>query len=214
MLKLVIASLLLCASSLPSYACGVSSDCTLSLPDENRTYRIAMPDTANGKPGAVIFAHGYRGTAAGTMRNKGVINALNERGVAFVAAQAGDEDWQLHNRPRRGPNVEGQKREMAYFEAAESRSGGKPRHRWRQHHDRPVFPPVAWWRGPSPANWATRLQPMRPSPGTFWKPVPQSCPGLPVPMIHIHGTADRTVPLKGRASSPTARRATSITRWT
>ncbi len=203
MLKLVAASLFLCAATVPSHACGVSSDCKLSLPDGERTYRIAMPDAADGKPSAVIFAHGYRGTAAGSMRNKGVINALNERGVAYVAAQAGDQDWQLHNRPRRGPNVEGQKREMAYFEAIKTdlvanhgidgdnimvsgfSAGGM----------------VAWTIACELGDTFAAYAPIA---GTFWKPVPQSCAALPVPMIHIHGTADRTVPLKGRAIADSA----------
>ncbi len=197
MLKPIIASLILCASAATSYACGVASDCVVALPGETRTYRIALPETSGAKPGAVIFAHGYRGTAAGTMRNKGVIDALGARGVAFVAAQAGDEDWQLHNRPRRGLNLEGQMREMAYFEALKAdlvqnhgidgdnimvsgfSAGGM----------------VAWTIACELGDTFAAYAPIA---GTFWKPVPDACSGLPVPMVHIHGTADRTVPLEGR----------------
>ena len=34
--------------------------------------------------------------------------------------------------------------------------------------------------------------------GTFWAPVPQSCPSEPVDLVHYHGDADPVVPLKGR----------------
>ena len=34
--------------------------------------------------------------------------------------------------------------------------------------------------------------------GTFWRPVPARCAG-PAPVFHIHGTADRVVPVEGRS---------------
>lgn len=203
MLKLFAASLLMCAATLPSHACGISSDCALSLPDGERTYRIALPDDAGGLSGAVIFAHGYRGTAAGSMRNRGVIDALNARGVAFVAAQAGDEDWQLENRPRRGRNVEGQKREMAYFEALKTDLV-------KNHGIDPDNIMISGFSAGGMVAWTIACElgdafaAYAPIAGTFWKPVPPSCVGLPVPMIHIHGTADRTVPLNGRTIADSA----------
>jgi polyhydroxybutyrate depolymerase len=35
--------------------------------------------------------------------------------------------------------------------------------------------------------------------GTFWTPQPEVCPSPPQNLIQIHGVADRTVPLEGRA---------------
>jgi len=34
--------------------------------------------------------------------------------------------------------------------------------------------------------------------GTFWAPVPDTCPRPAASIIHIHGDADKTVPLQGR----------------
>ena len=34
--------------------------------------------------------------------------------------------------------------------------------------------------------------------GTFWTPEPATCDTPPTDVVHIHGTADRTVPLEGR----------------
>jgi polyhydroxybutyrate depolymerase len=35
--------------------------------------------------------------------------------------------------------------------------------------------------------------------GTLWEPVPTSCPGPPVPLLHAHGLADQVFPMEGRA---------------
>jgi len=35
--------------------------------------------------------------------------------------------------------------------------------------------------------------------GAFWEPLPEACQGGPVDLRHVHGTADGTVPLAGRA---------------
>jgi polyhydroxybutyrate depolymerase len=37
-----------------------------------------------------------------------------------------------------------------------------------------------------------------PMSGTFWTPIPESCPGGPVNLIHYHGKEDPVVPLQGR----------------
>ena len=34
--------------------------------------------------------------------------------------------------------------------------------------------------------------------GAFWDPIPESCPSPTPILLHVHGTADRTVPLEGR----------------
>ena len=34
--------------------------------------------------------------------------------------------------------------------------------------------------------------------GVFWAPEPESCRASPAPVIHIHGTSDKIVPLEGR----------------
>ena len=37
-----------------------------------------------------------------------------------------------------------------------------------------------------------------PMSGTFWAPVPQSCPEIPANLMHFQGTEDTTVPMEGR----------------
>jgi len=48
---------------------------------------------------------------------------------------------------------------------------------------------------------AARFKAFVPIAGTFWKPMPETCPGPFPTLSHVHGTADRIVPLKGRKLS-------------
>jgi polyhydroxybutyrate depolymerase len=52
---------------------------------------------------------------------------------------------------------------------------------------------LACYRGASFAGFA-------PMSGTFWTPIPETCPTGPVNLIHYHGTEDTVVPLNGRRS--------------
>ena len=54
---------------------------------------------------------------------------------------------------------------------------------------------LACYRGASFAGFA-------PMSGTFWEPVPETCPTGPVNLIHYHGTKDPVVPLTGRQIDP------------
>ena len=71
--------LLLALFATPVAACGIDSDCEVT----GGTYRIYVPD--GGADGAIFFAHGYGGSAAGTMRN----DRLRDE-IAYVAAVKAD----------------------------------------------------------------------------------------------------------------------------
>ncbi|MDA8870544.1 polyhydroxybutyrate depolymerase [Rhizobiaceae bacterium] len=189
----ILAALFACAAT-PALACGETSDCKLG----ERVYRIHMPAGGAENPGAIIYSHGYRGSAAGSMGN-GAMRAVADRlGVALVTTQGANGTWDLPNAPRPGGAGE-----MAYFDALKAAlvskhgvdgddlmitgfsAGGMVT--WN----------VACERGKDYAAFA-------PIAGTFWAPVPDACPTLPVDMIHIHGLSDRTVPMKGRRIGNTA----------
>ena len=74
----------------PALACGPDTDCKLG----DRTYRVAMPEGHDGaKPvGAIVFSHGYRGSAAGLMRNRNLRRAISNMGLAFIALKSKDDD--------------------------------------------------------------------------------------------------------------------------
>jgi len=110
----------------PALACGIDSDC---LVDDGRSYRIRMPETetSTGEAiGAIFFAHGYRGSAAGVMRNKSLGAMADQLGVALIALDAAGEDWALAGAPHPG---EGQN-ELTYVDR-DCRRNGAVRHRQR-----------------------------------------------------------------------------------
>ncbi len=181
----------------PASACGVTTDCQLG----ERTYRIHMPERKSSDPvGAIIFAHGYKGSAAGTMSDKSLLKLADELGVALVAARSTDQDWQLPGRPRQTGNTG--EIEFAYFrrliEELKARHGIDPGKLLMTGFSAGgmLVWNLACHMGGSFAGFA-------PIAGTFWAPVPETCPTPVVDLIHYHGTADTMVPLAGRAIADT-----------
>ncbi len=174
-------------------ACGRDTDCVIG----DRTYRIAFPEAHDGTTpiGAIVFVHGYRGTANGVMRNTVLTALASDLGVAFIAAQAAGPDWNIPGAPSHHA-LEGI-HELAYFDAliedvttrfaidrARLMASGFSSGAMMVWH-------LACYRGAAFAGFV-------PMSGTFWEPVPKNCPTGPVNLIHYHGTEDPVVPLTGR----------------
>jgi polyhydroxybutyrate depolymerase len=176
-------------------ACGRDSDCEIS----TGTYRIVMPENVNGPVGAVVFAHGYRGTAAGAMRNGGLIRMATERGLAFIALDALGGDWALPNAP--GHAVE-ERDEMAYLDAVMADAA----QRFSVDASRSIITGFSAggmfvWnaicdRGDAYGGYI-------PYSGTFWEGPPETCAAGAPNIVHVHGDADTTVPLEGRKIADT-----------
>ncbi len=181
----------------PALACGPDSDCTVG----DRTYRLYVPDTGGEPMGALVFAHGYRGSAAAEMRNKALITMADDLGIAVVALKSAGEDWALAHTPqapdrdevleydyvsavlddvRARADIDGSRIVMAGFSA-----GGM----------------MTWTIACAMPEQFRGFVPMS---GTFWAPMPDACPAPPANLVHIHGTADTTVPLTGRPIGPTS----------
>lgn len=177
----------------PAQACGVDSDCKLG----DRIYRIYIPEKTDDKPmGAIVFAHGYRNSAAGTMSNKSLLKLADELRVALVAAQAIGTGWRIPNRPRQRSNTG--EVEYEYFSALidelEKRYG----------IDRNKLLMTGFSSGGMmvwslACNRGDLFAGFAPIAGTFWSPVPKNCPSGPVNLMHFHGTKDGLVPLGGRS---------------
>ena len=186
---ILLATLLL--SAWPAHACGPDSDCALG----TRTYRIEMPEAATPSTGTLIFLHGYRGTSKGTMRNKALRAFARENDLALVAASADGPDWQIPGVPN-DPGSDGG-REYAYFDdLANALAETHGLSRARMIVSGFSAGGMMTWdlscqRGPAFAAYI-------PVSGTFWEPIPDTCPGGPVNMVHIHGTSDKIVPIEGR----------------
>ena len=194
------AAILLCAAEAgTAHACGAETDCVLSGAGagavSGRTYRMRAAEGAAGPAGALVFAHGYRGKSTGAMRNQALQAFADEQGLALISLQAPGDDWSLPGVP--GDNFRAEVDEIAYFDAVIADAAA-----------RGVIDPsrvvltgfsaggmLVWnvicARGATYAGYI-------PVAGVFWRPEPDNCDGPPAHVVHIHGDADRIVPLAGR----------------
>ena len=174
-------------------ACGPDSDC----PVGDRSYRIVMPEGHDGSTpvGALIWSHGYKGSAAGVMRNRGLRRMVSDAGLALIAAQGVNGTWDLPYGPRTFDSTGAA--EFAYFDAVIADATAN-------HHidpDRIIASGfsaggmMVWNLACShPAAFAGFI----PISGTFWLKPPETCADPVQSIVHIHGDRDRTVPLTGR----------------
>lgn len=174
-------------------ACGAETDCVIG----DRSYRIALPEShdAASPIGAIVFVHGYRGTAEGVMRNKAITALASELNVAMIAAQAAGPEWGVPGVP--SADAPQGVDELAYFKALIDDAAS----RFAIDRSRVVVVGfssgammvwhLACYAGDSFAGFV-------PMSGTFWAPVPESCPTGAVNLIHYHGEQDPIVPLHGR----------------
>ena len=182
----------------PVWACGPETDCALG----ERHYRIAMPDGHDGVTPvpAIVFAHGYRGSAPGVMRNGSLRRMASDMGVALIAAKSKDDDWVIPNAPRH-MDTDGAV-EFDYFGAL--LDDAMARH---PIDERRIVATGFSAGGMMVWNLACamsdRFAGFIPISGTFWLEPPETCAGPVASIIHIHGTRDRTVPLNGRPIGPT-----------
>lgn len=187
-MRIILAALALSAT--PALACGPDSDCAVP----SGSYRIDAPE---GATGAILFAHGYRGSAEGTMRNARLRAMAAERGAAFVALQAADEDWDLTDSPSGGDRDE-----VAYVLAVRDDVMA----RLGLRADAVV---MSGFSAGGMLTWTVACAApdafagFAPFSGTFWEGgEPERCAG-PATIRHHHGTSDGVVPIAGRAIAET-----------
>jgi len=191
------------ALAAPAAACGPDSDCAVEAAGGERSYRIALPDRPETPVGAIVHAHGYKGSAAGAMGNRSLREVAKALGVALIALQARGDAWSLPNGPTalragRAADVDG---EIAYVDAVLQDAA----RRFGLARDRVMITGfsaggmLVWELACRRSDLAAGFAPIS---GTFWAPVPDRCPAPPASLVHIHGTADDVVPLDGRAIGP------------
>ena len=188
--RVALTTAILMLAPLSVLACSATSDCVI----DNGTYRISLPETGDAPLGAIGFAHGYQGSAAGVMKNKSLVRVAADRGLALIAIDAGANDWNLPNAP--GDSVKSRD-EMAYLDAVMADVAEK----FGINPKRTVITGFSAggmfvWnvicnRGDAYAGYI-------PYSGTFWKGPPASCPAPAQNIVHVHGTGDTTVPMEGR----------------
>lgn len=190
-MKHILPLLLMLAS--PALACGPDTDCIVG----DRTYRIAMPEGHDGVTpvGALVWSHGFRGSANGVMRNGSLRRMVSDAGLALIGAQGIDGTWDLPNGPLTMDSTGAA--EYAYFDAVLADATSK----FALEEDRIIASGfsaggmMVWYLACAhPDNFAGFI----PMAGTFWLKPPENCAAPVSSIVHIHGDADQTVPLTGR----------------
>ena len=178
----------------PAQACGAETDCRLG----DRHYRIALPEShASGTPmGAVVFAHGYRGSAAKVMRNKSLRRVLSDMGLALIALKSADDDWVIPYAPRHMESDGSE--EFRYVEAVLRDAAA------RFPIDQKRIMAAGFSAGGMmvwnlACTMPGRFAGFAAISGTFWMKPPDHCAKPAASLVHIHGESDPTVPLAGRA---------------
>ena len=161
-------------------------------------YRIVLPPPTAGRVGAIVYFHGYRGSAAETLADEGLVAVARRLGVALIAPDGQGGAWSFPGSPARHRDeftFVGQVLDdvVARFPVDPGRllasgfsQGGS----------------MVWSLA---CRMPRRFAAFAPIAGAFWEPLPETCERPRPPLIHVHGTADGTVPLAGRALRSGAR---------
>lgn len=189
----MLAALLAILLPIPAIACGPDSDCKIG----DRHYRIRMPAGHDGRTpiGAIVFAHGYTGNARAAVQSTGFAEMARKMNMAIISTKSAGKGWTLPGSPKHG-KVEGAD-ELAYFDQVIADAAK------RFPIDRKRLIAAGFSAG-GMMIWnlacyrSTQFAAFIPIAGTFWAPIPKTCTTPPANLIHIHGVADKTVPLKGR----------------
>lgn len=180
---------LIALSASPAPACGPDTDCEV----DGGAYRVSTDgELVAGR--AIVFVHGYRGSAEGVMRNAALRRMAAERGAALIALDAADEDWDLPGAPSGG---QGGRDEMAYLDRVMEDAG----RRFGVERDATVlsgFSAGGMFVWNAICDRGDAFAGHVPYSGTFWGGPPEGCGAPMAPVIHVHGDADATVPMAGR----------------
>ena len=170
--------------------CGVDEPCRV--PDGE--YHVRMPAGWDGssRVGAILFLHGYRGTAENEINNKGLIATASALGLALVAPQGKERSWSF-------PGLPGQQRDDLAFigsvlDDAVARHSVDPDRIMASGFS--VGGSMVWYLA---CYMGDRFAGFAPVAGAFWEPLPTACPGPEPDLFHVHGTHDTVVPMAGRA---------------
>lgn len=185
-----------------AFACGPDAHCDV----DGGFYNIRMPDpaTADKPVGAVIFFHGYGGQSAGVMANKALNAAINGLGLALIAPNGMNKSWAFPGSPR------DHRDEFAFAGAVLDDALARfaiDSHRVMASGFS-LGGSMVWQLA---CRMPERFAGFAPIAGAFWEPLPADCvAGAPADyrlphIFHVHGLADRTVPMAGRPIGDRAR---------
>lgn len=191
---LLLLAALLAASGSPQAAAAVDAcQGTEGCKVADGRYRLVLPAApAQGrKLGAIMFFHGWQGSAEETAADPGLRALADRLGVALIAPDGEGRTWSY-------PGSPGHYRDEFAF----------TRHVLADVAARfPVDPgrvmasgfsqgaSMVWYLA---CETPTLFKAYAPVAGAFWEPLPASCAPRRPPLMHFHGVSDTTVPFAGR----------------
>ncbi|KSV75888.1 hypothetical protein N185_15700 [Sinorhizobium sp. GW3] len=159
-------------------------------------YRIRLPPDGDIR-GAYVYFHGYKSSAKLQMQQTALVDVTLAHHLAYVAVDGVDGVWSfpsgvsaLRDDQAFIGNVLDDLKKRYGFAEGNTVLGGFS-----------LGASMAWYTACLKGNKVAATVTFS---GVFWNPLPkpQDCrPEIP-PMIHFHGTADRTFPLAGREIGP------------
>ncbi len=178
------------ATSRADEACVAPTPC----PVESGDYIVVPPPGWDGKSrlSVVLFFHGAFNTARDTFDNSGLPEAAGKVGALLVLADGANRNWSFPGK------MSGPRDDFGYVdEVLDDVERRFPVDRENiLASGFSVGGSMVWYLA---CFHASRFRAFAPVAGAFWEPLPQECPAGPVSLRHIHGLADKTVPMKGRS---------------
>ena len=187
---------MLCIAT-PVLACDPGTPCRIEV--EGGDYLASVPAAWDGHSSlpTVVFLHGYSQSAAEILADPKLVGGLSQAGVLLVVpdgqkAASGVLTWSFPGAPSLPRD------DFAFL----SRVVDDVTSRWPVDRARllasgfSVGGSMIWYVA---CRMPERFAGFAPISGAFWMPEPETCPGGPVDMRHVHGMDDHTVPMKGRS---------------
>ncbi len=171
-------------------ACPAEQGCQV----EGGHYRLILPDDvkAAAPVAALMFFHGWQGSAEETVADPGLRALATRLGVALIAPDGAGRTWSYPGSPGRHRD------EFAFVDRVlddvAARFPVDPRRIMASGFSQGGS--MVWYLA---CRMTERFRAFAPVAGAFWEPLPPACAGPRPAMVHTHGTADATVPLAGRA---------------
>jgi polyhydroxybutyrate depolymerase len=188
-MRRVAGAVLLCVGlGAPAAACGGDAVCEIA----GGAYRIVLPGAVSGaRVPAVMMLHGFRDSAAGMVAYPDLAASLGARGIALIAPDGRGGGWSVPGAPPR------ERDDVAFLEAVLDDAAA----RFPVARERVILAgfslgaSMAWTLA---CRRGERFRGVVAVAGAFWDPIPESCASPTPRLVHIHGLADRTVPMEGR----------------
>ncbi len=173
-----------------AHALPICDPCSIA----DGTYRAVTPPRWNGtdRLPVLVFLHGWRATGDDMVSDPAISGPAAALNFLLISPDPAGGGWSFTGSPSRGRD------DVAFIRAvlADVRARWPVDERTVVAGGFSIGGSMVWDLACHAADAFTAFLPFS---GGFWEPMPEACSGGPVNLRHVHGRADTTVPLGGRA---------------